>query len=276
VSKFNKKHYALIFGALALSVLLYFAPKLSTQKAQPEKAEMATPVEFSFSNYIDSVKNTLNKEQLSLVKQQESAIQTNKANSLATDSLIKLWMAFKQPGISAFYFETKVNNDPTAENYFHLADRYYTASKFSHEEQHSFFISKAIENYLKVLEKEPENLNAKTSLGVCYVEGTQEPMKGIALLREVVEKDPANMQAHLNLGLFAIQSGQYDKAIERFNKILAIDQNNLEVYLYLGQTYSSMGQKDKAIESLEKYKSLSKDAFINAQVDKYISELKNN
>jgi cytochrome c-type biogenesis protein CcmH/NrfG len=38
-------------------------------------------------------------------------------------------------------------------------------------------------------------------------------MQGIALLLEVVAKDPNNFSANLNLGMFAMKSGQYDKAV---------------------------------------------------------------
>ena len=81
-------------------------------------------------------------------------------------------------------------------------------------------------------------------------------MKGIMLLREVVSKDSTHINAQLNLGLFAVQSGQYDKAIERFERILQMKPEFTEAYLYLGQTYASMGKKDKAIEALEKFKKL--------------------
>jgi cytochrome c-type biogenesis protein CcmH/NrfG len=41
-------------------------------------------------------------------------------------------------------------------------------------------------------------------------------MQGITLLLEVVKQDPNNHAANLNLGMFAMKSGQYDKAVIRF------------------------------------------------------------
>jgi hypothetical protein len=36
--------------------------------------------------------------------------------------------------------------------------------------------------------------------GLCYAEGTSEPMKGIMLLREVIEKNPDHENARLQPG----------------------------------------------------------------------------
>ncbi|MBL7942962.1 MAG: hypothetical protein JNM00_09360 [Flavobacteriales bacterium] len=54
------------------------------------------------------------------------------------------------------------------------------------------------------------------------VQGT-DPMRGITMLRNLVEKDSTNLQAQYQLGLFSIQSGQMDKAVNRFETILRID-----------------------------------------------------
>ena len=70
----------------------------------------------------------------------------------------------------------------------------------------------------KVLAINPDNLDAKTDLGICYAEGTTTPMQGIMLLREVVEKNPG-ANAQFNLGILSVRSGQYDKALERFSKV---------------------------------------------------------
>ncbi|MBK7682250.1 MAG: tetratricopeptide repeat protein [Bacteroidetes bacterium] len=87
----------------------------------------------------------------------------------------------------------------------------------------SLLVGKAITNYQKVLELNPNNLNAKTDLGACYADGTSEPMKGIMLLRDVVAADPNHEMAQYNLGMLSVKSGQLDKAIERFQKVPEIN-----------------------------------------------------
>ena len=88
--------------------------------------------------------------------------------------------------------------------------------------------------------------------------------------------DPENVNALTNLGYFAIQSGQYDKAIERFEKVLQIDSLNAEAYLYLTDVYLSQDEVEKGIETLEEYKKMVNDPLVKKQVDDYIKEIKTN
>jgi cytochrome c-type biogenesis protein CcmH/NrfG len=104
-----------------------------------------------------------------------------------------------------------------------------------------------------VLKINPGNLNAKTDLGACYADGTNEPMKGIMLLREVVAADPKHEMAQYNLGMLSVKSGQLDKAIERFNTVLEINPERTEVNFFLGQVYLQQGDTAKAIQSYEAF-----------------------
>jgi tetratricopeptide (TPR) repeat protein len=78
-----------------------------------------------------------------------------------------------------------------------------------------------------------------------------------------------------NLGYFAIQSGQFEKAVERFEEVLIIDPNNAEAYIYLTDAYLSQEKIEKGIETLEKYKSLVDDPIVIKQVEDYINEIRN-
>ena len=124
------------------------------------------------------------------------------------------------------------------------------------------------------MEINPKNLDAKTDLGVCYAEGTSDPMKGISLLREVVVANPKHETAQLNLGFLAVKSGQFDKAIARFDTVLIINPKNTDVYSYLGDVYLRKKNKVKAIEYFEKYKSYLKDTLKISEVDNYIKQVK--
>jgi tetratricopeptide (TPR) repeat protein len=222
---------------------------------------------------IDSIRALLPGKTLLLVQEQEK----NSAGSqkaAALDSLVRLFAGQRQPVAAAYYSGKLAEVKNTSAAYTDAGTRYYVSAQFSPNLRPELF-DRALHAFEKALELDKDNLDAKVKLGVCLVEGTNEPMKGITLLREVVEADSTNIEAHLNLGLFAVQSGQYDKAIERFSKILAINPEYLEAYIYLGQTFANKGDKKKAIETLEKYKSLNKDELINEEVTKYINELKN-
>jgi tetratricopeptide (TPR) repeat protein len=116
---------------------------------------------------------------------------------------------------------------------------------------------------------------ARTAEAVALVQG-QDPMRGIMMLREIVQEDPANAEAHWHLGLFSVQSGQYDKALERFKKVAELDPAGYpDVWFYLGRTYATLDSIPQAIASLEQYKTLATDTAIINGVDRFLLELKN-
>ncbi len=89
----------------------------------------------------------------------------------------------------------------------------------------------------------PANDSSKIGLGACYIFGniSENPMEGIASIREVVTRDPDNLFGQLILGLGGIKSGQFDKAIERFLYIVNKQPDNLEAMLNLAETYDRKG-----------------------------------
>ncbi len=116
---------------------------------------------------------------------------------------------------------------------------------------------------------------AKLAEAVALVQG-QDPMRGIQMLREIVEQEPNNAEAHWNLGLFSVQSGQYERALERFKKVRDIDAAGFpDVWFYLGRTYATMDSIDQAIACLTKYKTLTQDTAILKGVDGFLTDLKN-
>ena len=55
----------------------------------------------------------------------------------------------------------------------------------------------------------------------------QSQMKGILQMRSLSEKYPENADLQWNMGLFSIQSGQYEKAVARFEKVINIDAQRI-------------------------------------------------
>jgi len=118
-------------------------------------------------------------------------------------------------------------------------------------------------------------MKARTDEAVALVNG-QDPMRGILLLREILKEDPDNVEAHWQLGLFSVQSGQYDKALGRFQKVLELDSVNYpDVWFYLGRTYATLDSNALAIASLKKYKTLTQDTAMLNGVDRFLLELEN-
>jgi thioredoxin-like negative regulator of GroEL len=72
----------------------------------------------------------------------------------------------------------------------------------------------------------------------------------------------------------SIQSGQFDKAVGRFEVILKQEPENKEALYLLAQAYDGKGDKKKAVELLEKCKKLVNDPEFSKEIDEKINSLK--
>ena len=77
------------------------------------------------------------------------------------------------------------------------------------------------------------------------------PMEGILALRALAESDPPNVDAVVWLGIFGIQSGQLDKARERFSEALTLEPGHLEATWQLAMLDMEEGAYDRAVVGFE-------------------------
>ena len=77
------------------------------------------------------------------------------------------------------------------------------------------------------------------------------PMEGILALRELTEQDEPNVDAVVWLGIFGVQSGQLDKARERFSEALSIDPSHSEATWQLALLDMEAGSYDRAVVGFE-------------------------
>lgn len=237
----TSKQKLIILLAVVLAVLLYFAPKM------PSEAKQETKEDSDFVAQFEEAKKNLSADQKTVFDKISQGLKRAEAENNELS-----WLA--------------------SANDFLIGARYIQGDK------KAVLYKGAISGFEKTLKLNSENLSAKTNLGTAIVESSSllgnQPMKGITLLREVIQKDSNNIEANLQLGLFSVTSQQFDKAIERFQRILRIDSTHIDMYVYLGDTYLTMGEKQKAINSYENYKTRVKDTLIIKDIDEYIKKLK--
>ena len=238
---------ALIAAALVI-VLLLLLPR--TTEVQREEETVTEEVAI---DYTSQALNELTEDEKMVLndlrqKAEDQEDPLEKINIL--DSISKFWEERERLIMAAdalFEIAEILNDKP---GYFIAGDKYYKAFSEFNDDRKKIALEKAMISYGKVLKILPDDAEAKTSLAVCYVEGAaligEAPMKGIGLLKEVLEDDPENINALINLGYFAGKSGQFEKAIERFERVLEIDSAYTDAYLYLSDTYIQMGENEKA------------------------------
>ena len=74
---------------------------------------------------------------------------------------------------------------------------------------------------------------------------------------------------------YLLDTGQYDKAVARLEKAVAVEPSATDAWFYLGVSYRELGQREQAITSFEQFKTISDDPELKEVAEKYITDLKN-
>jgi tetratricopeptide (TPR) repeat protein len=121
-----------------------------------------------------------------------------------------------------------------------------------------------------------KNDSTIVGLGACYIFGNiaDNPMEGILKVRQVADRDSTNVFANMVLGHGSFISGQYDKAIDRFGKVVAIQPSNLEAVLMLAEVYERKADKTNAIIWYSNAKQITNNPDLKTALEKRIVELR--
>lgn len=104
--------------------------------------------------------------------------------------------------------------------------------------------------YQASLALNPKNDSATVGYGSTYFFVTAEggtPMEGILKIREVAERDSTNLFAQFMLGYGGLLSGQYDRAAERFERVLKGEPGNKEAVFLMAEACERSGNREKAL-----------------------------
>ena len=175
---------------------------------------------------------------------------------------------------AGYYYEQVAAMKPGETIYQKAADQYYEAFTFAANEERSKTLgAKARGLYDKVLQNNPANLDAKTNLAMTYIAAGEQPMQGVQLLREVISTDPNNEKALFNLGILSIQSGQYDKAVDRFRHLIEVNPQHIQGNFYLAVCLAETGKKEEAKRVFTAAKKLDNNPEFQASIDTELDKL---
>jgi tetratricopeptide (TPR) repeat protein len=281
----KQKQIVIIVIVVAIMGYLFSLPVKGLIKPKEERtgktANMAQPAANASVNtqYVSAAA----KAAINNIAAQITALETSLKNAGTDAEKLKLqrqiaqkWDDVNQAAPAAFYYQALAGKENTYQDWIDAGDRFNDGYRYTQDTiAQPVFVQNAVSAFKNALKLKPDGLDAKTGLGIAYVNGgAASPMQGISLLLEVVAKEPANRKANLNLGLFAIKSGQFQKGVDRFKGMLAVKQE-FEPEFYLAECYKQLGMKKEAIDAYEQCKQLMPDPTFTTQVDQYIKELKN-
>ncbi|MBN8576513.1 MAG: tetratricopeptide repeat protein [Cytophagales bacterium] len=206
------------------------------------------------------------------VRAQFQSNSANQKNAIFADSLRTLYTQAGQFDSAAWFAGQAATFFNTTESFLKAGNSYYEAYTFAMEPAKQEQMATQTRTWLgKVIAVEPSNLEAKTKIAMTYF--TSNPPQGVSLLREVLAEDPKNEFALYNMGMLAIQSRQFDRAIERLEELRTVNPNHIQGALLLGIAYQNKGLKDKARQQFELVKKLDPDPAVQATADSYLKDL---
>jgi tetratricopeptide (TPR) repeat protein len=192
--------------------------------------------------------------------------------TLAND-LAKQYQKVQRFDSAGYYYEQVAQARPGEQAWKRAADQYFEAYSFAaNEERAKMLGTKTRELYEKVLKQNPQNLDAKTNMGMALM-ASDNPVSGIMMLREVLAADPKNEKALYNLGILSLRSDQPEKAVERFQELVKVNPKNVNGQFYLGVALAQNGKKEEARQAFLKTKSLSADPGLLTSVNEELQKL---
>jgi len=277
-----------IFIVSAIAVLVAFLftrdikglvkPKEETSNmpAGGQMAPSAAPEPINLEEVSTTAKNLMNTNLAAEITSLENKYKGDAEDKKAATAkiLAQKWDDLEHAIPSALYLEIVANKEQTLNNWLITGDRFLKAFDNNRDSLiQPALLQKANSAFTNAMKLDSTNNDAKTGLGITIVNGMGMPMQGIAMLMDVVKKDPKNLKANMSLGTFAIKSGQFDKAIIRFQDIIAIKPSP-DAYFYLGTAYENLGKNTEAIEAYLSSKKLAANATLSKFIDDKVTELK--
>jgi len=273
----QKGQIALGVVTIILALALYFGGKTVVKKEQTATVSTGS---FSFEQYEEQQTAKLlpaEKSQLAAITEALKAVKpadttTFKKLYLQTSDF---WKNLNNPALGAYYFYQFAKVEGTKVAMENAGDVLVSAYKSTEDSVIlNNLITFALRSYEDAVLKDGNDVDLKIKLADAYVQGSQEPMKGIGILRQLSDSLPDNVPVLLALGRLSIQSGQYDKAKERLQKILQLEPQNTEALYFLAITEAQLGHDDEAIRLFEMCKLLVNNIEFNKEIDEIVKNLK--
>lgn len=174
------------------------------------------------------------------------------------------------------YYEMAANTTSSPDLVYKAGSAYYEGIAFASSPSKVAFLSQKARTLLESLpESDPNQTEAQAKAAMTWV-NSESPMKGILKLRELAEKNPNNEFVAYQLGLLSFQSGQYDKAVNRFEKVLELNKRNVNAWFYMAQSLQQLGKTKEALAAVNQGLPLAKEDDTKASFQELKKQLAEN
>jgi tetratricopeptide (TPR) repeat protein len=282
-----KKQFILTaIGSILVAILFFFGRTTSLPKSNVIPVAGTVPEKkFEIDRFIADEKSKFPPQRALSVSKIENEVKRGDVKLQqvkAYNELANFWKdSMKSFEGYAYYTSEAAKLDNSEKNLTFAARIFLENLREEHDEAKlEWETAEAITLFEKAIALNPENDDLRIGLGSCYIYGRgrsgdpQATMKGIQELLTVVRKDSTNMKAQMVLGVGGMVSGQYDKALERFKKVVTAQPDNPEAVAFLADTYAAKGDKAEAIKWYNVSKRLINNPAYSKEADERIKALK--
>jgi len=232
---------------------MYFGLETKPDKQKAIEKSRAIEAESTDINaLLNDAKSKLSTERSTLILSLEAKLNETQKDSARVEILKELsgsWYRQERIEIAGFYAESIAEIENSDEAWSIAGTTYAIGVQRAKEKKiRQFCFGRAVKAFENAISLNPSNLVYKVNLAVCYIENPlpENPMKGILMLRDFNEKEPENVLVLTTLARFAIQTGQFEKAIERLQKAISIEPKNEKANCMLAQAYQQIGDQEQA------------------------------
>lgn len=261
----SKGQVVFTFSFVALFLFVYIGFDTKSQKHLLEEKSRALNMESTnVSILIRNAKESLADVDNARISNLESELQNGEDASQIieiNERLASTWFELSYPEISG-HFASEIAKELNTEESWAIAGTTfaYGLRKESDQKTKDYSYAKAKEAFENAISINPDNIDHRINVALINTDHppANNPMKGILQLVDLNEKHPNNVKVLNHLGRLAIQTNQFDKAIERFGQVIEQDPENLQANCLIIEAYEGKGMTKEALVYRTKCENLKK------------------
>jgi len=246
-------HYIVLFSALLLLLAMYVGceTKASSVKEISRTRSLvleSTTLEVLEKNASDALDAATLLRVQNLKQEMEVEANLEKKAELARE-LSSLWYASGFSAIAGGYAEKVAGWIPSATTWSIAGTTFgQVLATEKVGKVRDFAVAHAQTAFENAISFAPDDWTHKLNLALILTDAppADNPMKGVKMLLDLDRSYPDNSRILFHLGRLAIQTGQYEKAVERLEKSLSLDAKQPKIYCLLETAYRETKRLDLA------------------------------
>jgi len=249
----SKQVIAISVAVLAVLLLYFGFDTIPKEVRKKDNLRMQNLSAIDVRNLLLDAEKEVSSDMLEEIKLLQHEARSSESDSVKIErwkALSSRWYQLGYHGIAGHYASEIAELTQTA-SAWSIAGTTYTMGllhKEQTEQRQQFCAEQAESAFQNAISLEPDNLNHKLNLATSYAEypPQNEPMKGIMMLLDLSRTHPEYAPALMALARFGMKTGQYDKARQRLETVLALQPDHMRATCMLAEVYAALKDMQQA------------------------------